>query len=116
MTRILSDLILDPLPARQWRVVLPFVVETTTAGTITVPADFVCNLNSLPRVLWWASTPTDFPEAGVVHDYLYRTHATSRATADKTYYELLRALGMGTLRASARYWALRACGRRAYLL
>ena len=114
MARILSKLLLEPTPGRQWRVVCPFAVETDAAGILTVPADFVCNLNSIPRVLWWASTPADFPEAGVVHDYLYRTHATSQATADAVYYEMLRALGMGTVRARARYCALRVFGRRAY--
>src|SRR5688572_8939607 len=71
MPGFLTNLILDPQPDRKWRVVFPFVYESDIAGVIQVPADFVSDLNSIPRFLWWASTPTDFPEAGVIHDYLY---------------------------------------------
>lgn len=113
MTPFQTDLILAPLPNRQWRVVNDFIVKTS-AGTFTVPADFICDLNSIPRLLWWRSTPTDFPEAGAVHDYLYRTHKVDRATADKVYLELLLAQGMGRIRAHARYRALRMFGQQAY--
>lgn len=113
MVRFLSDLILDPQPERKWRVVFPFVVETDTAGVLTVPADFVCDLNSIPRFLWFASTPTDFPEAGVVHDWAYRGNL-DQTTADAVYYELLVSLGMGHIRARGRYAALRLFGRFAY--
>jgi hypothetical protein len=113
MAHIVNDLILDPEPGRTWRVVFPFVVDTDTAGRLVVPAGFVCDLNSMPRFLWFASTPADYPEAGVVHDWGYRGHL-SQATADAVYYELLRALGMGAIRAHGRYRALRLFGRFAY--
>jgi len=113
MVQFLSDLILDPQPDRSWRVVFPFVVETQKAGRLVVPADFVCDLNSIPRFLWFASTPTDFPEAGVVHDWGYRGNL-SQATADAVYHEILLALGMNSIRAQGRYRALRFFGRFAY--
>jgi hypothetical protein len=110
---VIQELCLVPRPGRNWRVALDFTVLTTGLQTITVPAGFLCDLNSMPRCLWWASTPTDYPEAGVVHDYLY-DQQVPRAAADAVYLELLMALGMGRFRAYARYWALRAFGSWAY--
>lgn len=106
-------LALHPLPARRWLVLEDFAVETQAAGRIVVPYGFICDLNSMPRFLWWASTPTDYPEAGVVHDWLYDRQAP-KAAADAVYLELLLALGMGRARARARYIALRAFGGGAY--
>jgi hypothetical protein len=110
---VIQELCLVPRPGRNWRVALDFTVLTTGLQTITVPAGFLCDLNSMPRCLWWASTPTDYPEAGVVHDYLY-DQQVPRAAADAVYLELLRALGMGSIRANARYYALRLFGGIAY--
>lgn len=113
MPRFLSNLILDPLSGRKWRVVCPLVYSSDIAGILTVPAEFVCDLNSIPRFLWWASTPTDFPEAGVLHDWSYRGNLP-RDVADKVYQEALRALGMSSFRAQLRYRSLRVFGARAY--
>ena len=108
-----SDLILQPIGRSKWLIRSPFTVQTDTVGTITVPADFETDLNSIPRV-WWAVSPaTDWPEAGVVHDYLYFTQAP-KTTADLVYYELLIALGMNRARAYTRYTALRFFGGAAY--
>lgn len=113
MAEIKTDLILHPLPDRKWRVVSPFAVETTTIGLIVVPAEFVCDLNSIPRFLWWASTPADYPEAGVVHDWGYRGNLR-RDVADAVYREILATLEMGKIRREGRFLALRIFGRFSY--
>jgi hypothetical protein len=121
MTRIDTPLLLDPLAGRQWMVyglcpdkrLCDFRVYTETAGLIVVPQGFICDLNSIPRFLWWASTPTDFPEAGVVHDWAYRGHLP-RWVADRVYAELLAFLGASKARVNERYLALRAFGWAAY--
>lgn len=110
---ILPELVLIPLFARQWQVGRDFVIETVAADIICVPKGFISDLNSMPRFLWWASTPSDYPEAGVVHDWLYHTQAP-RDVADQVYLELLLALGMGRPRAHLRYRALRLFGGSAY--
>lgn len=109
----LPELVLVPLPHRRWRVQSDFVVPTQALGIVTVPAGFICDLNSIPQFLWWESTPTDYPEAGAVHDWLY-AQQVDRAAADAVYREMLLALGMGTVRANARYYALRMFGGIAY--
>ncbi len=112
-TAVVTELVLRPLPGRRWLVVAPFVVQTDAFGTITVPANFVTDLNSIPR-LWWAVSPaTDYPEAGTVHDFLYATQQP-RERADAVYAELLTHLGCNPTRVAARYMALRMFGGRAY--
>ena len=39
---------------------------------IVVPAGFLSDFNSTPRAVWWYFAPQEYPEAGVVHDWLYQ--------------------------------------------
>lgn len=112
-TEFRTPLILRPLPHRAWEITTPFVVDTVLVGEIIVPAGFVCDLNSIPRLYWAVSPATDYPEAGVVHDWLYSTQFP-RSLADRIYAELLTALGMSAARVAGRYMALRLFGGRAY--
>lgn len=113
MVTFTTELLLKPLAHRKWEVMMPFVVQTETLGEIIVEAGFVCDLNSIPRPVWFVSTPADWTEAGVVHDYLY-AKGVPRDKADKVYREILEALGMGKFRRGARYWALRVFGGGPY--
>ena len=114
MTQFRTSLLLRPLPGRLWEVKCTFVCDTNTAGLLAVPKGFICDLTSIPRFLWWASTPTDHPEAAVVHDWGYRDKHLPQPLADAVYRELLEFSGMSPFRARNRYWALRAFGRFAY--
>lgn len=98
---------------RKWIVDQDFVVKTEAFGWVHVPVGFVCDLNSIPRFLWWSSTPADYPEAGVVHDFLYDRQAP-KELADLVYKEILLALGMGEKRAQARWLGLHLFGGPAY--
>lgn len=109
----LTPLLLQPLDGRKWLIAHDFITETSAGGRIVVPGGFVCDLNSIPRFLWWASTPADYPEAGVTHDWLYFSQ-TGKSLADRVYLELLRASGMSFARAQSRYIALRLFGGPAY--
>lgn len=110
---ILLPLYLQPLSGRRWRVVADFAVATEALGFILIPQGFICDLNSIPRFLWWESTPSDYAEAGVTHDYLYDQQAPKLA-CDQTYAEILTALGMPAWRVWLRYHALRLFGGPAY--
>lgn len=114
MTAILTPLTLQPLPDRLWLVVNDFKVVMDTMGPICVPAGFKTDLSSIPRCLWWESTPSDYPEAGTVHDYLYANNKVPQATADAVYRELLTFLDAGKTRGFLRYYALRMFGHIAY--
>lgn len=110
---IVPELVLVPLAGRKWRVDRAFAIDTEAAGLVVIKAGFICDLNSMPRAMWWESTPTDYPEAGATHDWLYYLQV-AKDVADRVYLEILLALGMGSFRAHARYYALRVFGGWAY--
>jgi hypothetical protein len=113
MAQFETPLLLRPLGGRLWHIEHPFVYVSDIAGRIEVPAGFISDLNSIPRFLWWASTPADYPEAGVVHDWGYRGNLP-RAVADAVYREILGVTQMGAPRRNGRFWALRIFGRFSY--
>lgn len=79
--------------------------------TVVVPAGFVTDLASIPRV-FWSLLPTDgaytFP--AIVHDYLYWTQTYERDVADKVFRYGMDDMKVSTTVATAIYAAVRAGG------
>lgn len=115
----MNQLLLQPLPKteqwdrQRWAIVGGFTYESKIAGRLAVPDGFVCDLTSMPRFLWWASTPSEYPEAAVVHDWGYRGNLP-RDVADRVYAEILTELCMPPHRVALRYMALRLFGGFSY--
>jgi hypothetical protein len=89
-----------------------------TDGTfIDVPAGFVTDFASIPRVLWNILPPTGpYGKAAVIHDYLYWTGKAEgrpipKSYADGVFYRAMRELGVGFLRARSMWLAVRLFGR-----
>ena len=82
----IHQLDLTPQPdGRNWRLDHGFAFWTPLVGLVTVPAHFETDLASIPKLFWNILPPFGkYTEAAVIHDYLYRTHITSRSTADRT--------------------------------
>jgi hypothetical protein len=79
----------------KWILTKPLVYRSVVAGqTFIVPAGFVTDLASVPRlpVVYWLTGDT-CDEAAVVHDYLYSTHMTTRAVADSVLCEASKVMG-----------------------
>ncbi|MEN8195952.1 MAG: DUF1353 domain-containing protein [Pseudomonadota bacterium] len=59
--------------------------------SVTVPAEFVTDLASVPRFLQWIVSKTDGIEASVVHDYIY-AHPKGRTKlfADRLFNAMLK--------------------------
>lgn len=52
----------------------PFIFEDFEKGIrVEVPAGFQTDFNSVPRPLWGYFPPWQYPEAGVIHDWLYKS-------------------------------------------
>jgi hypothetical protein len=79
---------------------------------ITVPAGFVTDLASIPRVLWALPgfAPFELLSGPILHDYLYRTRMVPRAEADALLYRAMREDGIGRVRAYTVYSAVRMFG------
>lgn len=88
------------------------LVEPWVWNGIKVVAGFVCNLASIPRLLWWIVDPLDLGEAGaLLHDWLYKNHGGyMRAEADRFFLEIMLADGVTPWRAQAAYRAVRMFG------
>jgi len=79
---------------------------------ITVPADFVTDFNSVPPGFWNIFPKWEYPEAGVVHDYLYRFRpdGMSREAADQIHRRILEIKGCPAWKQWTAYSMLRAWG------
>jgi len=97
---------------RNWRVTGADLIYRDGAGrNIVVPAGFLCDLASVPKALWWLFPPYgSYTYAAIVHDWLYRTGAVSRAVADATFLEAMELLGTGGFTRRSMYVAVRIFG------
>lgn len=101
----------------------------TFLGEITIKKGFVCNLASLPRIVWVFAAPTDpgIREAALIHDWFYRntdvrlfqiysdhlsatTCGVTRETADEIFLEELEDEGIPKWKRYPMFWAVRLVG------
>ncbi|MDQ3515271.1 MAG: DUF1353 domain-containing protein [Gemmatimonadota bacterium] len=87
----------------------------TGAIAVTVPAGFVTDFASVPRMLWRLFPPAGvYNRAAVVHDFLYRTGLTSRAVADALFLDAMIEIGVPWLVRWLMYIGVRIGGRSSY--
>jgi hypothetical protein len=97
---------------RMLRLTEDFTFITKDGETIEVPKGFITDFNSVPRGLWNVFPPWEYPEAGVVHDWLYRHPAgKSRGEVDSLHRQILDLLGAPWWKRQAAWSALRVGGR-----
>lgn len=99
-----------------WRLVSPLVYQSDVAKiTITVPAGFVTDFASVPRIpIAFLLTGDTGSEPAVVHDYLYSTGMLLRSTCDLVLKEACLATGMPLWRAWMIYAGVRVGGANHY--
>lgn len=78
---------------------------------ITVPAGFITDLASVPRIplAFWMTGDTAHA-AAVVHDFLYSTGQVNRGTADAVLLEAMAVTGIPSWRRYAMYLGVRVFG------
>ena len=117
ISRFLLPLYLAYIDGVDWRVLHAFTYGSVTlARVIEVPANFITNFASIPRVFWSVYPPTGiYGKAALVHDYLYRTaYYATRAQADSVFLEAMEDLGVGWWTRQLLYRGVRIGGRRSY--
>lgn len=88
--RILDD------PGELFAVINDFAFQSDSLGLIPVPAGFVTDLASVPRLPFaYLIVGGKGKKAAVVHDWLYSTRKCTRAQADEVFREALAASGYG---------------------
>lgn len=95
MSRFLTNLDCRALDDRRWELLGPLVYESDVAKmTVIVPKGFVTDLASVPRIpLVYTLFGDRAHYESVPHDYLYQTHLTSKAIADKVFREAMGVRG-----------------------
>jgi hypothetical protein len=99
--------------------------STLLGGIIEVPKDFLTDLGSIPRAVWWWLSPDDYDISypSVVHDYIYKQKGdlsaqqlpqkrVDRETADSVLREAMAAVGASNFRQGVVYNAVRNFGPR----
>lgn len=86
---------------------------STVHGEIEVPAGFITDGASVPRIFWGVLSPFgDYFGAALIHDFLYSPHNRrfDRATCDGIFLEAMAAAGVPWLRRRTIYRAVRLGG------
>lgn len=74
---------------------------------IIVPAGFVTDLASIPRIFQALIPKVDkHMLAAIVHDYLCRLEKFDRKLADSIFLEAMKLLGVNRIRRRLMYWAV----------
>jgi hypothetical protein len=83
---------------RQWKLLERFVYDVGSLGgndSIEVPAGFITDMGSVPRIFWWLIDPWGPPaKAFIIHDYLYSTKERSRLVSDAILLEAMEVCGV----------------------
>jgi len=93
-----------------------FHLDLTEFGSplmITIPIGFTWDGASVPRAFWLTMGGPYQPRfitASLVHDYLYKNKPLRKALADKIFYKLLRANGVGRINSFRMYAGVKVGG------
>lgn len=79
----------------RWKLLADLVFNSAEVGAVTVPAGYVTDFASVPRLplMYWLAGDTAH-EAAVVHDWLYSEQKVSRDVADRVFREASAASGV----------------------
>lgn len=94
-----------------WVLLAPLACESGRIGVVVVPEGFVTDFASVPRLpLAYFLAGGLAHAAAVIHDWLYTTHQTDRATADAVFEDAAKACGVSSWRAWIMWLGVRAGG------
>lgn len=96
----------------RWRLTSPLVYQSDVANmTFTVPAGFITDLASVPRIpIAYLLTGGTSNEASVVHDFIYSTHPVPRNIADDVLREASAVTGVPAWRRELMWAGVRVFG------
>lgn len=87
------------------------VGHSGSGDRITVPAGFVTDFASVPRIMWaWIPPMGKWSGAAIVHDYGYVVQDRPRAEYDAIFLEAMGVLGVPWIRRHLMYLAVRIGG------
>lgn len=119
-----DKVVVEYIDGHSWRLVENFTwfeadLANGEGAMIDVPAGFVTDFASIPRVLWNVLPPSFYAKPAILHDFLYFYGKTgdvvvTRAQADKTFRDALRETGVGKTKRWLMWVGVRVGGGRAW--
>lgn len=95
----------------EWLLVQPLAYTPRKGEVVTVPAGFITDLASIPRLLRSVyDTQDECREPAVLHDYCYSMQFTTREEADALFLEAMERSGVGWLKRRSMWLGVRAGG------
>ncbi len=88
MSQFTTPAILEMLDHYRWRVHEPFAfyLSDDSSDVISVPAGFVTDLATVPRIFWTLLPPDGkYAKAAIIHDYLYDNALRTKQETDKIF-------------------------------
>ncbi|EBW6110964.1 DUF1353 domain-containing protein [Salmonella enterica subsp. enterica serovar Typhimurium] len=117
MSRFTTPAILEMLGHYNWRVYEPFefYLSEDNSDVISVPAGFVTDLATIPRIFWSVMPPDGkYAKAAIIHDYLYDNALRTKKEADLIFLDGMAVLGVPKWKRIVMYLAVRIFGRGNY--
>ncbi|EDQ5930015.1 DUF1353 domain-containing protein [Salmonella enterica subsp. enterica] len=117
MSRFTTPAILEMLDRYEWRIYEPFefYLSVDNSDVIAVPAGFVTDLATIPRIFWSVMSPDGkYAKAAIIHDYLYDNALRTKYEADLIFLDGMTVLGVPKWKRTIMYWAVRLFGRGNY--
>jgi len=115
MSSFTTPLIVSPMTdGRKWKLWKEFTFHIGSEygkDFVHIPAGFVTDFASVPRILWgWMPPWGKYGKAAVLHDYIYQTHCRIRKDADDIFYEAMLVGKTKPWKARLMYWGVRIGG------
>ncbi|EGS6735892.1 DUF1353 domain-containing protein, partial [Salmonella enterica] len=109
--------ILEMLEHYRWRVYEPFefYLSDDNSDIISVPAGFVTDLATIPRIFWTLLPPDGkYAKAAIIHDWMYDNALRTKKEADLIFLDGMTVLGVPQWKRIIMYYAVRLFGRGMY--
>ncbi|EBN8057000.1 DUF1353 domain-containing protein [Salmonella enterica] len=117
MSKFTTPAILEMLGHYEWRVHEPFAfyLSEDNGDVIEVPAGFITDLATIPRIFWSLMPPDGkYAKAAIIHDYLYDNALRTKREADRIFLDGMTVLGVPKWKRTIMYWAVRLFGKGMY--
>lgn len=115
MIGFLNPLKVQWLHGRIWQTIAPLGFRDGK-NLWVVPIGFVTDFASIPRLFWTliGSPAGPYVAAAVLHDFFYRAQLIPKPEADRTFLTAMQSLGVGTVRRTIIYLAVKFFGWHAW--
>lgn len=113
MSKFTTPAVLEMLDDYRWRLVEPFEFWLTDSpdDVIRVPAGYVTDLASVPRLLWSVFPPHGrYAKAAIIHDWMYENGIRTKKEADRIFLDAMKVLNVPACQCGLMYCAVRLFG------